>query len=150
MRGESRCASLFSRLRGVCTCECVSKSHETHLALVSAETKKGVALDKSTHKYRLLQIVNGQAKTVGRFHVEKEGIEGYNAYNDMQTKGPLGVTGVPASIGNIGPPGERPFLRSSSWEYTNSEMVPTHSVPRLSCLGHCMQALLCYRKWIGK
>ena len=111
---------------------------------------KGVALDKSTHKYRLLQIVNGQAKTVGRFHVEKEGIEGYNAYNDMQTKGPLGVTGVPASIGNVGPPGERPFLRSSSWEYTNSEMVPTHSVPRLSCLGHCMQALLCYRKWIGK
>jgi hypothetical protein len=75
---------------------------------------KGVALDKSTHKYRILQIVNGQAKTVGRFHVEKEGIEGYNAYNDMQTKGPLGVTGVPASIGNVGPPGERPFLRASS------------------------------------
>lgn len=78
---------------------------------VQCEANPGVALDKSNHKYRLLMIENGQAKTVGRFHVEQEGIEGYNAYNDMQTKGPLGVAGVPNSIGNIGPPGELPFLR---------------------------------------
>ena len=72
---------------------------------VQCEANPGVALDKSNHKYRLLMIQDGQAKTVGRFHVEKEGIEGYNAYNDMQTKGPLGICGVPKSVGNIGPPG---------------------------------------------
>ena len=79
---------------------------QLHLALTARLRPSGVALDKSNHKYRLLMIENGNAKTVGRFHVEREGIEGYNAYNDMQTKGPLGVTGVPSSIGNIGPPGE--------------------------------------------
>jgi len=72
---------------------------------VQCEANPGVALDTSNQKYRLLYVENGNAKTVGRFHVEQEGIEGYNAYNDMQTKGPLGVTGVPNSVGNIGPPG---------------------------------------------
>jgi len=76
---------------------------------VQCEENPGVALDKTTHKFRLLMIENGNAKTVGRFHVEREGIEGYNGYNDMQTKGPLGVPGVPSSIGNIGPPGETLF-----------------------------------------
>ena len=101
------CRPLFPFAWRVHLCERERESRDSSLWF---RKKKGVALDKSTHKYRLLQIVNGQAKTVGRFHVEKEGIEGYNAYNDMQTKGPLGVSGVPASIGNIGPPGERQSL----------------------------------------
>lgn len=72
---------------------------------VQCDANPGVALENSTHKFRLLMVENGNAKTVGRFHVEQEGIEGYNGYSDMQTKGPLGVAGVPVSIGNIGPPG---------------------------------------------
>jgi len=69
------------------------------------EANPGVALDRSNNKYKLLMVENGMAKTVGRYHVEQEGIEAISGYNDMQTKGPLGICGVPGSIGNIGPPG---------------------------------------------
>lgn len=69
------------------------------------EANPGVALDRSNNKYKLLMVENGIAKTVGRYHVEQEGIEAISGYNDMQTKGPLGIFGVPGSIGNIGPPG---------------------------------------------
>jgi len=107
------------RARGSATASCPNCSFDF----------PGVALDKSNHKYRLLMIENGNAKTVGRFHVEREGIEGYNAYNDMQTKGPLGVTGVPSSIGNIGPPGERPFLSTQTPSPNHFVATPpTHSV----------------------
>lgn len=58
---------------------------------------------------------NGLAKTVGRFHVEQEGIEAISGYNDMLTKGPLGIMGVPGSIGNIGPPGVA-LLPKLSWQ----------------------------------
>jgi hypothetical protein len=74
-------------------------------SFVQCEENPGVALDRFNNKYKLLMVENGQAKTVGRFHVPQEGIEGISGYNDMQTKGPLGIMGVPASVGNIGPPG---------------------------------------------
>jgi hypothetical protein len=78
------------------------------------EANPGVARDKITNKYRLLMIADGQAKPFGRFHVEKEGVEGYSAYTDMQTKGPLGIMGVPGSIGNIAPPGVA-LLSKRAW-----------------------------------
>lgn len=78
------------------------------------EANPGVARDKITNKYRLLMIADGQAKPFGRFHVEQEGIEGYSAYTDMQTKGPLGIMGVPGSIGNIAAPGVA-LLSKRAW-----------------------------------
>jgi hypothetical protein len=90
---------------------------------VQCEANPGVALDNSNHKYRILMIQDGQAKTVGRFHVEKEGIEGYNAYNDMQTKGPLGICGVPNSVGNIGPPGVA-LLPKAEWHRNRRNRPP--------------------------
>jgi len=79
------------------------------------EANPGVALDGSNNKYKLLMVENGIAKTVGRFHVEQEGIEAISGYNDMQTKGPLGICGVPSSVGNIAPPGVA-LLPKLSWQ----------------------------------
>ena len=87
------------------------------------EENPAVALDHSNHKYKLLIVENGQAKTVGRFHVQKEGFEAASAYTDMMTKGPLGIMGVPGSVGNIGPPGVA-LLPKHSWQ-ANKRNKPT-------------------------
>ena len=87
----------------------------TGTSFEQCEANPGVALDKSNYKYKLLMVENGIAKTVGRFHVEQEGIEAISGYNDMLTKGPLGIMGVPGSIGNIGPPGVA-LLPKLTWQ----------------------------------
>ena len=75
-------------------------------SFVQCEQNPAVALDMSNHKFKLLMVENGMAKTVGRFHVFQEGMEAISGYNDMLTKGPLGIAGVPGSIGNAsGVPG---------------------------------------------
>ena len=84
-------------------------------SLVQSDENPGVALDRSNHKFKMLMVENGNAKTVGRFHVAEEGIEAISGYNDMLTKGPLGIMGVPRSIGNIGPPGIA-LLPHLSWQ----------------------------------
>ena len=84
-------------------------------SLEQCDENPGVALDRSNNKYKILMVENGIAKTVGRFHVYQEGMEAISGYNDMQTKGPLGIPGVPGSIGNMGPPGVA-LLPKLSWQ----------------------------------
>ena len=84
-------------------------------SLEQCDENPGVALDRSNNKYKILMVENGIAKTVGRFHVYQEGMEAISGYNDMQTKGPLGIAGVPGSIGNMGPPGIA-LLPKLSWQ----------------------------------
>jgi len=93
---------------------------------MQCDLNPGVALDKDSKKFTLLKMENGNPKTVGRFHVEQEGLEGYNGYNDMQTKGPLGIAGVPLSVGNVGPPGVAILNTSKdrNWQWNTRNRPP--------------------------
>jgi hypothetical protein len=72
---------------------------------VQTELNPGVALDKTTKKYRLLLFENGVPKPRGSFFTDEDGMTAYSGYYDFIGRGPHGVMGVPLSSLNKGPPG---------------------------------------------
>ena len=99
---------------------------------VQTELNPGVAFDKTTKKFRILLMDNGTPIPRGSFWTDDSGMIGYSGFNDMANRGPMGIAGVPLSVGNMGPPGAA-ILPRGHWQNNRGMRHPP--LPRPStCL----------------
>eukprot|EP00286_Rhodomonas_abbreviata_P025502 CAMPEP_0181299994 /NCGR_PEP_ID=MMETSP1101-20121128/6647_1 /TAXON_ID=46948 /ORGANISM="Rhodomonas abbreviata, Strain Caron Lab Isolate" /LENGTH=195 /DNA_ID=CAMNT_0023405189 /DNA_START=189 /DNA_END=776 /DNA_ORIENTATION=- len=69
------------------------------------ELNPGVAFDKTTKKFCILNFEHGIPKPRGSFFTDEDGMTAYSGYHDLLSRGPHGIAGVPRSRFNNGPPG---------------------------------------------
>ena len=87
---------------------------------IQTELNPSVAFDKTTKKFRILIMDNGNPIPRGSFWTDDSGMVGFSGLNDMIARGPAGIAGVPLSVGNQGPPGVA-ILPKDHWQ-TNRGM----------------------------
>jgi len=95
------------------------------------EINPSLARDRDDHKYKILIMTDETLMSFGRFHTEGEGIEGFSNFNDLKARGPHGIMGVPASVGNNGPPGVA-LLPKGYWQKNMSMRLKAR--PKTSAL----------------